>query len=134
MFVAVVWIGHTWYQTGHHKQYKVTPPDAAPGKCADSTVCPNTFGVTKGGDLIANYEYLSRLCAGANTHVLYVMDWFSLHLGQLNNTHINIDKPWWELKLDNHRGWSRFSAINTGVGEFCQHFMNTKQNEDQHVY
>lgn len=32
MLVCVFWIGHTWYQTGHHKQYQVKPADKAPGK------------------------------------------------------------------------------------------------------
>ena len=131
---AVFWIGHTWYGLGHHRQYNVSPPDSPPGQCADGSTCPKTFGVTKGGDLINNYEYVSRLCKGDNTHVLYVLDWFSLHLGQLNAGHINKDKNWWELKLDNHRGWCRLNAVNTGIGELCQYFRQQKDYHDQHVY
>ena len=26
MFVGVFWIGHTWYQTGHHRQYNLFNP------------------------------------------------------------------------------------------------------------
>ena len=123
-----MWVGHTWYGNGHHKQYNVQPPDGGVSRCADGTVCPSTFGVTKGGDLIANYEYISRLCAGPGTHLLFVLDWFSLHLGQLNASHINKENcQWWELKLASHPGWSRMNCVNTGVGELCQYFKRQRE-------
>ena len=65
---------------------------------------------------------------------MYVLDWFSLHLGQLNAGFINKEKNWWELKLDNHRGWSRFNVVNTGIGELCQYFRQQKDYNDQHVF
>lgn len=129
-----MWIGHTWYGNGHHRQYGVQPPDAAPGRCADGTTCPNTHGVTKDGDPIAVYEYISRLCQGNKTHVLYVLDWFSLHLGQLNRRHINEGSSFWELKLDNHSGWSRMNCVNTGVGEFCEYFRRQRELHAQDLF
>ena len=122
MLTTVFWIGHTWYGSGHHAKFKVKPPDGEPGRCADKTVCPRTYGVTKTGELIALYEYMSRLCEPDNCHAVFVLDWFSLHLGQLTADYIKKDDPCWELKLDNHRGWIRFSSINTGVGELCLYF------------
>merc|ERR1712003_241901 len=40
MLVSVFWIGHTWYQSGHRRQYKLNPADKGPGKCADGTNAP----------------------------------------------------------------------------------------------
>lgn len=85
MLTSVFWIGHAWYQNGHHRQYKLKQSDAAPAKTEDGTVCPKTFGVTKDGEFLQIYEYCSRLVnADKDVHCLYVLDWFSLHLGQLN--------------------------------------------------
>ena len=134
MLIGVMWIGHTWYGNGHHRQYGVAPPDAAPARCADGTVCPNTHGVTTEGDPICIYEYISRLCRGERTHILYVLDWFSLHLGQLNAAHLNATANFWELKLDDHRGWPRMNCVNTGVGEFCDYFRKQRELHDQNVF
>ena len=130
LLIGVMWVGHTWYGNGHHRQYNIQPLDGGPTRCSDGTVAPSTYGVTKDGDLIAVYEYISRLCVGLKTHVLYVLDWFSLHLGQLNARHINATTNWWELKLDNHSGWSRMNCVNTGVGEFCEYFRRQQSVQD----
>ena len=129
-----MWIGHTWYGTGHHRQYNIAPSDGTPKTCSDGSTCPSTYGVTKAGDRIANYEYISRLCKGASTHLLFVLDWFSLHLGQLNASHVNADSPCWELRLTEHVGWRRMNCVNTGVGEFCQYFKRRRDQMDQHVF
>ena len=83
MLIGVMWVGHTWYGLGHHRQYNFTP-EGQPGTCSDGTATPKTHGITKDGDAISNYEYCTRLCRGKQTHCLFVLDWFSLHLGQLN--------------------------------------------------
>ena len=76
--------------------------------------------------MLAIYEYLSRLCQGDSTHVLFVLDWYALLAGQITPEHINQEDPWWELKLDDHRGWSRMNCVNTGVAEFCVYFSQQK--------
>jgi len=87
MLTSIFWIGHTWYQSGHHRQYKLTPSDAQPEKTQDGTICPRTFGVTKDGEFLALYEYASRIVnASKDVHCIFVLDWFSMHLGQLNAT------------------------------------------------
>lgn len=63
MMVGVMWVGHTWYGLGHHRQYNFTP-DGQPGTCKDGTSAPKTHGINKDGDAIANYEYCTRLCKG----------------------------------------------------------------------
>ena len=113
-------------------QYNFTP-NGQPGTCSDGTATPKTHGINKDGDAIANYEYCTRLCKGKQTHCLFVLDWFSLHLGQLNQSHINKESNWWEMKLDCH-DWARFNAVNTGIGELCQYFRKQSEIQDQHVF
>ena len=87
--IGVVWIGHTLYLNSHHKEL-VKPKDGPPLECADQTICPKQHGLSVEGEPISVYEYCSRLCKGKNSHVFHILDWWSIHIGQLTAEHIDL--------------------------------------------
>jgi hypothetical protein len=131
--VGVVWIGHTLYLNSHHKEL-VQPGDGPPLECSDQTICPKQHGLSIEGEPISVYEYCSRLCKGKNSHVFHILDWWSIHIGQLTAEHIDMKQEFYEMQLSDHNGWWRLNSISAGVLELCQYFAVQKEVHDQKVF
>ena len=121
MFIAVNWVGSV---------IDLKLPDA-PGKCNDGTKCPEVYGVTRDCGLIPVIEYMSRLSAGESSHVLFVQE--LNHSIDVKDS-VNRDNTW-EMKQDNHCGWSRLTYVRTmKFGGFWQYFAKENKENDKSIF
>ena len=123
LFVTVIWVGCI------ECYLKL---DDAPYECEDGTKCPELYGVTRDCGLIPVVEFMSRLSAGESSHVLFVNE-YEFDVRDVEDL-VSEDHTW-DMKLDDHRGWSRLTFVETRkFCEFWQYFAKKNEENDKRVF